>query len=272
MSRREPTASAGQLVALHALSHPLRVRILDQLREPASAAEVARRLDHSRQNVNYHLKELERGGLVKRAGSRRAGGFVETLYVADTKGFIVTSAGAWPMADCDTGRQAQEDSDERPAGGSWEGAVAGVYLAAEAGLPTEPFAAVNAVRGRGLEGDRYFERRGTFSDRPGGGREVTLIELEALEALKAEAGIDLSPAAARRNVATRGVPLNHLVGRRFRIGEVVLEGRRLCEPCSHLARLTEPGVLPGLVHRGGLRADIVRGGEIRVGDPIRPER
>jgi MOSC domain-containing protein YiiM len=99
---------------------------------------------------------------------------------------------------------------------------------------------------------------------------VTLIELEALQALHAEAGIELSPGDSRRNLVTCGAPLNHLVGRELRVGEVVLRGTRLCEPCAHLARLTQPGVLPGLVHRGGLRADIVRGGLIRAGDTIVP--
>jgi len=80
-----------------------------------------------------------------------------------------------------------------------------------------------------------------------------------------------APAASRRNITTRGVPLNHLVGRRFRVGDVVLEGRRLCEPCEHLQSLTKPGVLKALVHRGGLRADIVVGGTIRLSDPILPD-
>jgi MOSC domain-containing protein YiiM len=153
---------------------------------------------------------------------------------------------------------------------AFEGTLASIHVAPAAGAPAHTVDQVRVVPGRGLEGDRYFEAAGTFSDRPGDGRHVTLIELEALEALRLETGIDLSPGDSRRNLATSGVPLNHLFGHDFRVGEVVLRGTRLCEPCAHLASLTQPGVLPGLVHRGGLRADVVRGGVLRVGDRIRP--
>ena len=130
-------------------------------------------------------------------------------------------------------------------------------------------AAVNAVVGSGLEGDRYFSGAGTFSLTPGGGREVTLIEAEALEALARDYEFTLDPASARRNLLTRGVPLNHLVGKTFCVGEVVLRGVRLAEPCQHLATLNDSRkVLTGLLHRGGLRADIVQGGAIRVGDSV----
>jgi MOSC domain-containing protein YiiM len=130
-------------------------------------------------------------------------------------------------------------------------------------------AAVRAVRGRGLDGDRYFLAEGTYSTHPGSGRDVTLIEAEAIEALQRELGIVLAPGASRRNIVTRGVPLNHLVGQRFRVGEVLLEGMRLCEPCAHLEELTQRGVLAGLVHRGGLRTVIVEEGTVRRGDIIR---
>jgi MOSC domain-containing protein YiiM len=241
------------------------VRILDELREPASAAEVARRLGESRQNVSYHLKELARGGLVRREGERRARGFVETLYRAATTAVVVTSAGPWPLIDCDT---SSSSANANPL--SFSGALVGISVAPAAEAPTIAVDEARAVPGRGLEGDRYFHAAGTFSDHPGDGRDVTLIELEALQALQAESGIELSPGDSRRNLVTCGVALNHLVGRELRVGEVVLRGTRLCEPCAHLARLTQPGVLPGLVHRGGLRADIVRGGLIRAGDPIVP--
>jgi MOSC domain-containing protein YiiM len=130
----------------------------------------------------------------------------------------------------------------------------------------EPVERVRAVAARGLEGDRYFAaepRAAAERD-----RDLTLIAAEALEALFAETGIELRAAASRRNVLTRGIDLNGLVGRGFRVGEVECEGLELCEPCSHLQGLTEPGVLRGLVHRGGLRAAIRRGGEIAVGDPV----
>ena len=99
-------------------------------------------------------------------------------------------------------------------------------------------------------------------------REVTLIELETIEALEREKSIAIPPGAARRNVVTRGVPLNHLVGREFQVGAVRLRGTRLCEPCAYLEELTQQGVLAGLIHRGGLRAEIVTGGTIRVEDAI----
>jgi MOSC domain-containing protein YiiM len=133
-------------------------------------------------------------------------------------------------------------------------------------------AAVDAVRaeaGKGLEGDRYFDHTGTYSDTPGTGREVTLIESETIAAVEAEFGVKLAPGQSRRNITTRGVSLNELVDREFRVGEVVLRGMRLCEPCDYLEKTVgQPGTLKALVHRGGLRCDIVSGGTISVGDEI----
>jgi MOSC domain-containing protein YiiM len=149
----------------------------------------------------------------------------------------------------------------------FRGVLVSIYVAPHQRLPSQPASQVKMVRGRGLEGDRYFLGKGSFSKSPGTGREVTLIEVEAIEALHAT-GIPLEPGAARRNLVTRGVPLNHLVGRTFLVGDVCLRGIRLCEPCAHLEELTSEGVLQGLIHRGGLRADIIAGGTIRVGDPI----
>ncbi len=151
---------------------------------------------------------------------------------------------------------------------SREGAVVSIHIAPAASAPMAAVAEVRAVPGRGLEGDRYFAGAGTFSNPPGPSREVTLIELEAIEALRRDYGVEIEPGQARRNIVTRGVALNHLVGREFRVGEVTLRGIRLAEPCAHLARLTEERVLKGLVHRGGLRAQVVVGGVIRVGDPV----
>ena len=127
----------------------------------------------------------------------------------------------------------------------------------------------NAVAGGGLEGDAYFPGPETRRpDRPGNGRDITLIEAEAIEGLAADTGIQLEPWEGRRNVLTRGISLNDLVGRRFRVGGAECLGRRLCDPCSHLQSLTQPGVLEGLVNRGGLRADVVSGGQIAVGDEV----
>lgn len=149
----------------------------------------------------------------------------------------------------------------------FRGVLSAIHIAPDQRLPMVPVSEVKVVPGRGLEGDRYFLRTGSFSGSPGVGREVTLIEAEAIEALQAK-GFPLELGEARRNLVTRAVPLNHLVGRMFQVGEVRLRGVRLCEPCAHLEALTQQGVMKELVHRGGLRADIVHGGTIRVGDPI----
>ena len=125
--------------------------------------------------------------------------------------------------------------------------------------------------GRGLEGDRYFDQRGTFSEAHDRGHDLTLMEGEVLDDVVLPAG-SLAARDARRNIITRGIDLNALVGRPFAIGEVECFGQRLCEPCAHLERLTaqagKPGTLRALIHKGGLRADVLTGGEIRVGDPI----
>ena len=149
------------------------------------------------------------------------------------------------------------------------GEVIHIHIApqAEAGMVSVP--QVNAVAGRGLEGDRYSGKAGTWSDTPGSGREVTLIESEMIEALERDTGVRLAPGQSRRNITTRGVSLNELVDQEFRVGDVVLRGTRLAEPCAHLQRMVgQDAVLKGLAHRGGLRCDIVSGGAIRVGDTI----
>jgi MOSC domain-containing protein YiiM len=129
---------------------------------------------------------------------------------------------------------------------------------------------VRAIVGRGLEGDRYFHGIGSFSRWPGEGRAVTLIDAEAIEAVLCETGIDLSAGRSRRNLATRGVRLPDLNGRRFRIGQALFRGTRLCEPCAFLERLTGPGVFAALKGRGGLRADVLEGEIIRAADAIVP--
>jgi hypothetical protein len=161
----------------------------------------------------------------------------------------------------------------------FEGRVVSLHLAPEGSAPMQTVGEARAVPGRGLEGDRYFLGNGFYSQRPSvGGREVTLIEVESVEALysgieDAEGttlGIRLTPEQTRRNIATAGVPLNHLVNREFRVGGVLLRGTRLCEPCTHLEELTQRRVMGGLLHRGGLRAQILTEGVIRVGDPVVP--
>lgn len=148
------------------------------------------------------------------------------------------------------------------------GRVVAIHVTPREGEPMTSVDAVRAVAGRGLEGDRYYESEGKFSGKVKPGRQVTLIESESVEALERDHGIPLEPGATRRNVTTRGVPLNHLVNRTFRVGEAKLRGVELCEPCGYLEGLTRPGVRKGLIHRGGLNAEIVDGGTIAVGDTI----
>lgn len=153
----------------------------------------------------------------------------------------------------------------------WTGKLESIFIGPTPGQPMVERDQVRAVPGSGLEGDRYFNPEGNSSRAKDAGWEVTLIESEALEAIQRDFGITLQRGGSRRNLVTRAVPLNHLVGRKFRVGEVILRGVRLCEPCSHLADLTDKKVLPALIHRGGLRAQILTGGMIRVGDTITPE-
>jgi MOSC domain-containing protein YiiM len=144
-----------------------------------------------------------------------------------------------------------------------DGRVEAIFISAEHGELPRPVRSVLAVAGKGLVGNRYF-------DEGEPGKEITLIEAEALEALEAEHGIRVDGAASRRNVLTRGVRLNGLVGERFRVGELECRGIELCEPCLHLEEMTHPGVIKGLVHRAGLNAEILVGGELRPGDPVTP--
>jgi MOSC domain-containing protein YiiM len=146
---------------------------------------------------------------------------------------------------------------------STAGTVEQIAITAEPRALPAPVPSVHAQAGHGIEGEYHW------SPTPEPGQSLTLIAAEALEGLRADTGIELSHEASRRNVLTRGIDLNALVGRRFSVGGVECEGVELCEPCNTLAKLTERGVLRGLVHRGGLRADIVAGGEIAVGDPVR---
>ena len=149
------------------------------------------------------------------------------------------------------------------------GTVEGLAVAAAAEAPMRLLEAAQARAGRGLEGDRYAAGAGTFSSRAGRrpGYDLTLIAAEALDEAAA-GGPALDFAGTRRNVLTHGIDVNALVGRRFRIGNVLCEGRRLCEPCVHLDRLSGPGILRPLIHRGGLRVDVLTDGEIRLGAPI----
>ena len=141
------------------------------------------------------------------------------------------------------------------------GRIEGIFIGPPYTLP-EPVERARAVAGRGLEGNRHF-----YDEAPPG-RALTLIAAEAIEAFTGETGIPLSAAESRRNVLTRGIDVNALVGRRFRIGDVECYGVELCEPCTTMEKLTRPGVLKGLVHRAGLNVDILIDGDIAVGDSV----
>ena len=141
--------------------------------------------------------------------------------------------------------------------------VVAIYVADRAKRLPAAVERARAVPGRGLEGDRYFRGKGSFSHWRGTGRALTLVEAEALD------DVGLGFAESRRNVVTRGVRLNDLVGVSFRIGDLECRGRRLCEPCRHLERLEKrPGLMRELAGRGGLRADVLTEGEVAAGDPL----
>jgi MOSC domain-containing protein YiiM len=155
-----------------------------------------------------------------------------------------------------------------------DGRVEAIYIGAHEAGPLHEVPEVVAESARGLVGDRKHHDALPPHKRGEPGRNLTLIEAESLEALATEHGIELGPGESRRQIVTRGVRLNPLVGKRFLVGDVECVGIELCEPCAHLQSLTQSGVMRGLAHRGGLRADILSGGTIRQGDPVRevPDR
>lgn len=152
---------------------------------------------------------------------------------------------------------------------AWEGRLLFINTAETAGMEMDELGHARMIPGLGIEGDRYALGTGYYSKKPDI-REVTLIEAETLDALKRDFGIDLPPSEHRRNLTTREVPLNHLVGRRFAVGEVVLEGGRLNVPCKYLETLIDKAVFEPLKHRSGLNCRVVAGGVIRPGDVVRP--
>lgn len=149
------------------------------------------------------------------------------------------------------------------------GKVVAIFIAPEAGAPMQTVASARAVPGRGLEGDRYFAGRGSFSRWPGPRRELTLIAAEALGEMERETGIVISPGQSRRNVLVTGVPLNDLVKHEFDLGAVRVKGVGLAQPCKYLARLSsEPALVRAFVNRGGLRVQILTEGKVHVGDAV----
>jgi MOSC domain-containing protein YiiM len=148
--------------------------------------------------------------------------------------------------------------------------VVAIQICAKAADPVEPVAEVLAVAGKGLEGDRYFKKVGTYAGagKLGAGKEITLIEEESLAAAEREHGVAVSFRETRRNVLVRGVSLNALVGKEFLVGDVLLLGVKLCEPCIKIASWSKKPLVRALCRRGGLNARILRGGPIRVGAEV----
>ena len=154
----------------------------------------------------------------------------------------------------------------------FEGQLLGIHVCAAGADQMKDVHEIKALAGLGLQGDRYATGQGSYQRGVPGksSQQVTLIEIEAIRAAAADYNIDVSPGATRRNLVTESVPLNHLVDRTFSVGPVILRGIELCEPCGHLERLATSGLKKALAHRGGLRAEIVTGGTLRIGDSIRP--
>ncbi len=152
----------------------------------------------------------------------------------------------------------------------WTGQLEHIHITAERSGAMRPLDEARLVAGKGIGGDRYFVGTGTYSMKPGPDRQVTLIERETLEALVRDHGIELAPEQHRRNLTVSGVALNHLVGRRFRVGPVLLETVRLNAPCKYLEKMTGKAVYLPLLNRSGLNCRVIEGGTIRPGDPISP--
>lgn len=150
------------------------------------------------------------------------------------------------------------------------GRVESIHICPRGFLPMQSLEEARLIAGEGIEGDRYRAGTGFHSFKPQIERQITLFEIETLDALRRDFGIDLSPADHRRNITVRGVPLNHLVDRDFRVGETLLRCRRLSFPCKHLDEVTGKEVLNALVHRAGINCEIIEGGMIRPGAPVRP--
>jgi MOSC domain-containing protein YiiM len=150
------------------------------------------------------------------------------------------------------------------------GSVLAIFIAPAGKTAVEAVSVAELEKGRGIVGDRYYAQLGTFSkkNRVLPDQEVTLIESEEIDEFNRNNGSSLDYGAPRRNIVTKGIRLNELVGRRFSVGPVVLEGMRLCEPCAHLARTVSKKVLPGLVHRAGLRAKILSAGNVAPSDAV----
>jgi MOSC domain-containing protein YiiM len=154
---------------------------------------------------------------------------------------------------------------------AWTGVVRHLHITPRAFLPMRAMPELRLIEGKGIDGDRYMIGReeGFYSHRPEEGRQVTLFEHETLVALKRDHNIDLGPEEHRRNVTVAGVPLTHLVGRQFWLGETLLESTRLSIPCRHIEEITGKAIFDPLINRSGLNCKILKGGTVRIGDAVR---
>jgi MOSC domain-containing protein YiiM len=152
----------------------------------------------------------------------------------------------------------------------FQGTLEAIFVGPVKGGPMQRVESVRAVPGVGLEDDRHGSLAYSTEQPNDADRQVTLIEAEALEGAAGEYDLAIEAVQTRRNLLVRGVPLNHLVGREFMVGQVRLRGIRLCEPCGHMEKLAVPGIRKALVHRGGLRAEIIEGGTLQTGDAVQP--
>ncbi len=153
---------------------------------------------------------------------------------------------------------------------SWQGFVTHLHRASAGAAAMEPLTSARLIAGKGIEGDRYATAKGHYSHMPEEGRQITFFEIETLEALSRDHDAVLLPQEHRRNVTVRGVPLNHLVGRKIRLGEALLEATRLSTPCLHLEEVTGKKIGRWLLHRSGLHCRILKGGRVATGDSVRP--
>jgi len=154
---------------------------------------------------------------------------------------------------------------------AWSGVVRHLHITPRAFLPMRAMPELKLIEGIGIDGDRYMIGReeGFYSPKPEEGRQVTLFEIETLTALKRDHNIDLAPAEHRRNVTVEGVPLTHLVGKKFWLGETLLQATRLSIPCKHIEEITGKAIFDPLINRSGLNCKILQGGTVRVGDAVR---
>ena len=152
----------------------------------------------------------------------------------------------------------------------WKGVVVHLHYATAGSQPMLAAEQLELEAGVGIVGDRYATGKGFYSDLPEPGRQITLFEIETLEAMRRDHKTELAPHEHRRNVTVQGVPLNHLVGRRFKLGETVLEATRLSTPCKHIEDVTGKVISRWMIHRSGLNCIILEGGVVRIGDVVVP--